>query len=36
MNLLRLTESAKALESLIESHLEANGNLEGVEAVIEE
>ena len=35
MNLLRLTESAIALESLIESHLDANGNLDGVEAVIE-
>lgn len=35
MNLLHLTESAKALESLIESHLEAHGNIEGVESVIE-
>lgn len=35
MNLLNLTRSAIALESLIESHLEANGSLDGVESVIE-
>jgi len=35
MNLLNLTKSAVALESLIEAHLEAHGNLDGVESVIE-
>lgn len=35
MNLLELTRSAKALEELIDGHLDAHGNLDGVEAVIE-
>lgn len=35
MNLLELTKGAKALEELIEGHLEANGNLDGVEAIID-
>lgn len=36
MNLLELTRSAKALESLIDSHLEEHGSLDGVEAIIEQ
>lgn len=36
MNLLELTRSAKALESLIDSHLEEHGNLDGVESIIEQ